>query len=956
MKKLVVLCLLLAAASRAWARGGGGCFEEGTPILTPRGEVPIERLCVGDEVIGGCVEAIARVEPDEYLELAGGVHVTPEHPFEVAPGVFRAAERVFPEVHRIPAVRPAYNLLVSPGGRYFAERYIVHNKGCFLPDTQILRADGSRIAIGEVRPGEKLLAFDADGNIVTGTIRDILTHEVDEYLVVRTDRVELRVTVEHPFYVGDGTFKTLEALSVGDSVYAYDGHGLSAQRIVSIEHVRARTRVYNMQTDRPNTFFANGIAVHNKGGGCFPAGTPIRTPQGEVAIEKVRPGDIVLNGQGGTAVVEATFVTRAPVLVVETDAGTLRTTTEHPLLCANGEFRLAGELSRGNRLSGATVMCCVPGCEELVYNLRVGAPHTFVASGFVVHNKGGGCFPAGTRVRLPRGEAAIETLRLGDVVLAGDGRKTVVEGVHATRDRVLTLVTSRGVLRTTAEHPLLCADGQFRLAGELSRGDRLPGATIVGCVIGDEETVYNLRVGPPHTFIADGFVVHNKGGGFGGGGFHGGIGYHGGSSGSGRPMTENEKRVLVIVAGSIIVIIIIYQAAAARKGTDENLDFCYSRTAIEPKAAKTRKLLEFIARTDATFAEEKLQQIATATFVKLQECWQSREYAEMEPRMMPDLYRQHCTQIASLRRNHEINIIESLRVIKTDIVNVRYTHKPEQREFTALISASARDYYVDDRTQLFLRGDEESAMFQEFWTFQFHDGAWLLREIEQTRESDALKDENFFEQFTDAAVDKVYGDAAKGEGVSGPWLEKGVETKATRIERLLNFLVQTDKLWDRQTMLERAREVFMRVQLTLEARDATALSSDDLFSETKKGLETWIAECTADGRAVEYRNLCVRKVELVLVRNFSDNTQDEFVTRISAHAQRIVTQNGAVLHGDEYVSPWEEYWTFGRLDDKWKLKEVLPPGSGERLIKSENIDEDSSKPQLQWYYQHKRAT
>ena len=79
--------------------------------------------------------------------------------------------------------------------------------------------------------------------------------------------VTLRVTPEHPFYVGDGTFRTLEALRIGDRIFAYDGLGLRAQQITGIEHMYTPTRVYNLQTDAPHTFFANGIAVHNKGGG-----------------------------------------------------------------------------------------------------------------------------------------------------------------------------------------------------------------------------------------------------------------------------------------------------------------------------------------------------------------------------------------------------------------------------------------------------------------------------------------------------------------------------------------------------------------------------------------------------------------------------------------------------------------------------------------------------------------
>src|ERR1700722_3265549 len=111
----ITFALLLSVAT-AWARGGGGCFEEGTPILTPHGEVPIEQLRVGDVVIGGRVEAIICVEPEEYLEIGNGVRVTAEHPFQVAPGVFRMADRVFPTARRVIALRLAYNLLVSPSG------------------------------------------------------------------------------------------------------------------------------------------------------------------------------------------------------------------------------------------------------------------------------------------------------------------------------------------------------------------------------------------------------------------------------------------------------------------------------------------------------------------------------------------------------------------------------------------------------------------------------------------------------------------------------------------------------------------------------------------------------------------------------------------------------------------------------------------------------------------------
>jgi hypothetical protein len=101
--------------------------------------------------------------------------------------------------------------------------------------------------------------------------------------------------------------------------------------------------------------------------------------------------------------------------------------------------------------------------------------------------------------------------------------------------------------------------------------------------------------------------------------------------------------------------------------------------------------------------------------------------------------------------------------------------------------------------------------------------------------------------------------------------------------------------------------------------------------------------------------LCVRKVELILVRNYADNSKDEYTVRISAHAQKIITQQGRTISQEDYVTPFEQFWTFGRLDRQWKLKEILPPAQGQELVAQENIDEESDPSTLQWFYTKSRA-
>jgi len=724
--------------SLSWARAGGGCLVEGTPVLTPSGAVAIESLQAGDGVWslqeGRLRESQVHVHSDivaqEILEISAGgetLRLTPEHPVMTGPGEYRMANRLNPydtvyvlkedllralpvdSLRRLAATQHAYNLLVSPGGTYLAGGFVVHNKGCFLPESQILKADGTEMPIRSVQPGDKVLAFTSEGKTIQTKVRSLVRAEADQYVILRTDRTTLRVTVDHPFYVGGGTFKTLEVLEPGDTIMAWDGRSLAKQKIASLEKVQERVQIFNLQTDHPNTFFAGHIAVHNKGGG-------------------------------------------------------------------------------------------------------------------------------------------------------GGGR----------------------------------SGGSFRSSGS-SRS----------------------------------------------------------SSGSGAG--GDDAGAVFVIVFLIVFILVIAHILRSKKGSkSENLDFVYDRKEISRKAEKTEKLLTFISQQDQALSPEALRTLAQSMFLNLQESWQARDYTPVKALLMPALFSQQQGQVLGMVRNHEINRLEDLKVERVDLVHVRYTEKRDQREFTALITASARDTYVDDRTGEFLRGDDKPARFQEFWTFQFIDGRWFLREIEQAGESDILKDENVAEMLTDETIQGIYQEAAK-EGMAGPWLAKGEEKKATRIERLLNFLVQMDKLWNRQQMIERARQVFLSVYLARESGDPVQVPEPDLFPEVAQDLRRQIRQWQSDGLKVEYRNLCVRKAELILVRNFTDSSKDEFTVRIDAHAQKMVRRGDRMFSEQKVVTPFEEYWSFGRLDDRWKLKEVLPPGRGKKMVTEENVDEESSAGQTEWYYRQSRA-
>src|SRR5208283_4117284 len=175
MKKILIFCIALIVigleTAPLHARGGGGCLIKGTVVLTPSGVIAIEDLKPGDTVLGVndnntiqvTVQSVVQVQSNEYYAIAiddNTLYVTAEHPIEIKPGMFRMASFLQPgdpvitksktglktafikAIKRVPITSPAYNILVAPAGTYIANSIIVHNKGCFLPETPIRRADG----------------------------------------------------------------------------------------------------------------------------------------------------------------------------------------------------------------------------------------------------------------------------------------------------------------------------------------------------------------------------------------------------------------------------------------------------------------------------------------------------------------------------------------------------------------------------------------------------------------------------------------------------------------------------------------------------------------------------------------------------------------------------------------------------------------------------------------------
>jgi hypothetical protein len=179
----------------------------------------------------------------------------------------------------------------------------------------------------------------------------------------------------------------------------------------------------------PNVMVPNAHAAGVSGGGvetggdgcgcCFLPTTQVQTPDGPVAISQLTVDQIVTAYdevtqeyttatvaqvlRHGEAGVDQHDFNAAPLLELQHEQGKLIVTANHPIYdTVTATFKPAGDFEVGNTLLTQTQPVSITGVTELeeaehleadkiVYNLTLtDGPHTYIADGIVVHNKGDG--------------------------------------------------------------------------------------------------------------------------------------------------------------------------------------------------------------------------------------------------------------------------------------------------------------------------------------------------------------------------------------------------------------------------------------------------------------------------------------------------------------------------------------------------------------------------------------
>ena len=133
--------------------------------------------------------------------------------------------------------------------------------GCFAKGTKVMMADGTYKNIEEVKKGDiiKTRKSPLDGTLVDAKVLDAFETEASGYLLING---KLRISDNHKILV-NGIWKMASEIVVGDLLISESG----SMFVESIEWVRGKFTLHNLHIDKYQTFFADGIYVHNQKGG-----------------------------------------------------------------------------------------------------------------------------------------------------------------------------------------------------------------------------------------------------------------------------------------------------------------------------------------------------------------------------------------------------------------------------------------------------------------------------------------------------------------------------------------------------------------------------------------------------------------------------------------------------------------------------------------------------------------
>ncbi len=161
---------------------------------------------------------------------------------------------------------------------------------------------------------------------------------------------------------------------------------------------------------------------------------------------------------------------------------------------------------------------------------------------------------------------------------------------------------------------------------------------------------------------------------------------------------------------------------------------------ISKKQQRVSQTLQRIAVTERVWDEALLCGMIRKSFVQLQTAWSNQDVHLLQTLLHPVLFPDWLSQIDMMIAKGERNVLGDFDIKNLAIIDVQNYQDNERDCFTVCIDAYVDDVTVDSSGK---KARDQTGLFREFWTYEWHDGAWRLLAVSQ---------KNKWQKFVDAPI------------------------------------------------------------------------------------------------------------------------------------------------------------------------------------------------------------
>ena len=122
--------------------------------------------------------------------------------------------------------------------------------------------------------------------------------------------------------------------------------------------------------------------------------------------------------------------------------------------------------------------------------------------------------------------------------------------------------------------------------------------------------------------------------------------------------------------------------------------------------------IETLKQKDPNFNEQKLLEKVANDYVRMQQCWQGKDWEPMRAVMTDQLYNQMLRQLEELEKKHLTNYVERIAVLGTRIV--RYAVEGDNDVLVVRVQTRICDYTQDDNTGEIVSGSRTRELFMTY--------------------------------------------------------------------------------------------------------------------------------------------------------------------------------------------------------------------------------------------------